>query len=163
MENNIMIDTISQSAIQSGNLSTEAQVEQARLNAMVSDYSFRMSTLENKVSETENNVNIIKSNYLTSHVFYKMGGMSLIALIVSAGSALWATYSNLDGKIDNMRNDNGSSFASFDHRLDNVENRLTALEIKVDNIDSRLNKVESKIDSIDDKIDILIQQKTAQK
>lgn len=160
MNNNITIDTIPQSAIQSGNLSTDTQT---RLNAMVSDYSFRMSTLENKVLETENNVSIIKSNYLTSHTFYKTGGISLITLIVSAGAALWAIYSNLDGKIDGMRSDTSSSFVSFDHRLDSVENRLTALEIKVDNVDSRLSKVESKIDSIDDKIDILIQQKTAKK
>lgn len=139
---------ISQSVIQSGNLSMSNETD-TRINAMLNDYSFRISSLEDKVSHIENDVNSIKSNYLTEGAFFRTGGIALITLIVTAGVALWAVFANLDGKIGDLSNSTDQKLQLVEQRIQKVEDRINKLEIKT-------AKIEVKIDAIDQKIDELL-------
>lgn len=134
---------------------------------MVDDTS-KVSTLESRVDNINSDVNVIKSNYLTKSTFYKTGGSALITLIVSAGIALWAVYSNLDAKIASLADRTDKKFELVDQRFQQIEEkihsldvRLTKVENRLNNVELRLDNVEKKLDKIDDKLDLLIQQKHA--
>lgn len=166
------LERISQSTIQSGNISL-LETPEARINTMLNDYSFRISSLESKVETIENDVGIIKSNYLTKSDFYKTGAVALFTLIVAALGSGWLAFENLDRKIASASDKSDRKFelvdqrfqkveekiSSMDVQLAKVESRLDNVEYRLNNMESRLSNVEKKLDSIDDKLDLLIQQK----
>ncbi|MFU2098307.1 hypothetical protein [Mannheimia haemolytica] len=100
MQNNKIhtFERISQTAIKSGNISP-LDTPEARINMMLSDYSFRISSLESDVKAIEDDVKVIKSNYLTRGDFYKTGAVALFTLMVAAVSSGWMAFENLDFKI----------------------------------------------------------------
>ncbi|MDW0549642.1 hypothetical protein P2F92_14455, partial [Mannheimia haemolytica] len=107
----------------------------------------------------------IKSNYLTKEAFYKAGGSTLIALVVTAGIALWTVYSHLDtkvearfSKIDDKFVQVETNIKNLDIRLTKVESRLDNVEQRLDNVEQRLGNMEKKIDGVDNKLDLLLQQ-----
>lgn len=174
MQNNQIhtFERISQTAIKSGNISP-LDTPEARINMMLSDYSFRISSLESDVKAIEDDVKVIKSNYLTRGDFYKTGAVALFTLIVAAVGSGWMAFENLDFKITAASDKSDRKFelvdqrfqkveekiSSMDVQLAKVESRLDNVEYRLNNMESRLSNVEKKLDSIDDKLDLLIQQK----
>ncbi|MCK3657254.1 hypothetical protein A4G18_00590 [Pasteurellaceae bacterium Pebbles2] len=128
-----------------------------QMDIIVKDYTFRISSLEEKVNTIETDVSTIKSNYLTLGAFYRSG---LLALIVLVGGA-WALYSHTDNKYESRFSSVEQKFATIDQRFEKIDDRFQSINEKIHSIDIRLTKVEEKIDNIDDKLDILIQQKQA--
>ncbi|MDW0793260.1 hypothetical protein P2J15_12330, partial [Mannheimia haemolytica] len=83
-----------------------------------------------RLRQVEGDVREIKSNYLTKEAFYKAGGSTLIALVVTAGIALWTVYSHLDTKVE--------------ARFSKIDDKFVQVETNIKNLDIRLTKVESR-------------------
>ncbi|MDP0057006.1 hypothetical protein Q7344_10815 [Glaesserella parasuis] len=130
-----------------------------QMEIIMQDYTFRVSSLEDKVNSIEKDVNTIKSNYLTKGEFFKVGGIALISLIITAGSALWVVFTNLDSKIGSWADKNEQRFQQIESKMHVLDVRLTKVEIKIDELDKKLGVIDNKFDNLTDKIDTLIQQK----
>ncbi|MDO9940287.1 hypothetical protein Q7424_10520 [Glaesserella parasuis] len=144
------------------NTISATMINQQPINQMeiiMQDYTFRVSFLEDKVNSIEKDVNTIKSNYLTKGEFFKVGGIALISLIITAGSALWVVFTNLDSKIGSWADKNEQRFQQIESKMHVLDVRLTKVEIKIDELDKKLGVIDNKFDNLTDKIDTLIQQK----
>ncbi|ACL32217.1 hypothetical protein Q7378_10570 [Glaesserella parasuis] len=144
------------------NTISATMINQQPINQMeiiMQDYTFRVSSLEDKVNSIEKDVNTIKSNYLTKGEFFKVGGIALISLIITAGSALWVVFTNLDSKIGSWADKNEQRFQQIESKMHVLDVRLTKVEIKIDELDKKLGVIDNKFDNLTDKIDTLIQQK----
>ncbi|MDG6313051.1 hypothetical protein [Glaesserella parasuis] len=144
------------------NTISATMINQQPINQMeiiMQDHTFRVSSLEDKVNSIEKDVNTIKSNYLTKGEFFKVGGIALISLIITAGSALWVVFTNLDSKIGSWADKNEQRFQQIESKMHVLDVRLTKVEIKIDELDKKLGVIDNKFDNLTDKIDTLIQQK----
>ncbi|MDG6281258.1 hypothetical protein [Glaesserella parasuis] len=144
------------------NTISATMINQQPINQMeiiMQNYTFRVSSLEDKVNSIEKDVNTIKSNYLTKGEFFKVGGIALISLIITAGSALWVVFTNLDSKIGSWADKNEQRFQQIESKMHVLDVRLTKVEIKIDELDKKLGVIDNKFDNLTDKIDTLIQQK----
>ncbi|MWQ50312.1 hypothetical protein [Glaesserella parasuis] len=144
------------------NTISATMINQQPINQMeiiMQDYTFRVSSLEDKVNSIEKDVNTIKSNYLTKGEFFKVGGIALISLIITAGSALWVVFTNLDSKIGSWADKNEQRFQQIESKMHVLDVRLTKVEIKIDELDKKVGVIDNKFDNLTDKIDTLIQQK----
>ncbi|MDC4235608.1 hypothetical protein [Pasteurella multocida] len=136
-------------------------------NSQINNQETEKVSLEQRLRAVELDVSVIKSNYLTKGTFYRAGGTALISLIVTAGVALWAVYSNIDSKLESrfVKTDEkfiqvDSRFQQVDQRFQQIENKIHGIDIRLTKVELRLDNIERKVDSIDDKLDILIQQHT---
>lgn len=134
-------------------------------NSQISHQETEEVNLDARLRQVEGDVREIKSNYLTKEAFYKAGGSTLIALVVTAGIALWTVYSHLDtkvearfSKIDDKFVQVETNIKNLDIRLTKVESRLDNVEQRLDNVEQRLGNMEKKIDGVDNKLDLLLQQ-----
>ncbi|HHF3723928.1 TPA: hypothetical protein ACPOIM_000486 [Haemophilus influenzae] len=146
-----------------GTIAGEQQSKDDLSRFIMADYTSRVSTLESRVENINTDVNVIKSNCLTKSTFYKISGSALITLIVSAGIALWAAYSNLDVKIASLADRTDKKFELVDQRFQQIEEKIHSLDVRLTKVEMRLDNVDKKLDRIDDKLELLIQQKQAKK
>ncbi|MDW0856847.1 hypothetical protein P2J10_12155, partial [Mannheimia haemolytica] len=99
-------------------------------NSQISYQETEEVNLYARLRQVEGDVREIKSNYLTKEAFYKAGGSTLIALVVTAGIALWTVYSHLDTKVE--------------ARFSKIDDKFVQVETNIKNLDIRLTKVESR-------------------